>query len=294
MMRIVSLVPSITEGLCMLGLQGSIVGVTDYCTAPAEAVRGKERMGGTKNPRVERVVELRPDLVIVNTDENRKATAQELEARGLKILVTQTDSLDEVEATWTQLGEATGKQEEAAREWERIREARERNRERLKDAARVSALILVWKTPWMASGAGTYVESLLECCGFDNVMSGVKTKWVRVDLTAQLTSNTQPTSNTETSPTIEPGPTTEPLNYSGGAKKIIYPLPRVPDVVLLPTEPFAFSETDRDDFAQLVPRERVHVVDGQLLTWWLSRTVEGLEYFYQFQQDMAAKAQVNL
>src|ERR1700737_4035034 len=72
MMRVVSLVPSITEALCMLGLQDSIVGVADYCTAPAEAVRGKERVGGTKNPRVARVLELRPDLVIVNTDENRK------------------------------------------------------------------------------------------------------------------------------------------------------------------------------------------------------------------------------
>jgi iron complex transport system substrate-binding protein len=269
MMRIVSLVPSITEGLCMLGLQDSIVGVTDYCTAPAEAIVGKERVGGTKNPRVARILELRPDLVIVNTDENRKATVQELEARGMKILVTQTDSLDEVEATWTQLGEATGKQEAAARERERIREARERNRERLKGETRVSALILVWKTPWMASGAGTYVESLLECCGFDNVMSGVKSKWVRVAF------------NTE------PAPATEPFHHSSGAKKIIYSLPRVPDVVLLPTEPFAFSETDRDDFAQLLPRERVHVVDGQLLTWWLSRTVEGLEYFCEVHERIA-------
>jgi hypothetical protein len=267
----------------MLGLQESIVGVTDYCTAPAEAVREKERVGGTKNPRVERVVELRPDLVIVNTDENRQATVQELEARALKILVTQTDSLDEVEATWTQLGEATGKQEEAARERQRIREARERNRARMKDAARVSALILVWKTPWMASGAGTYVESLLERCGFDNVMGGVQTKWVRVDLTTPSTSTTQPAPNTE------PIPAAEPFNYSGGAKKIIYSLPRVPDVVLLPTEPFAFSETDRDDFALLLPRERVHVVDGQLLTWWLSRTVEGLEYFYEFHEGIIKK-----
>jgi iron complex transport system substrate-binding protein len=258
MMRIVSLVPSITEALCMLGLQDSIVGVTDYCTAPAEAVRGKKRVGGTKNPRVARVFELRPDLVIVNTDENRKATAQELEELGLRILVTQTDNLDEVEATWTQLGAATGKEEEAARQRERIREARERNRERIKDAPRVSALIMVWKSPWIASGAGTYVESLLESSGIDNVMARVKTKWIRVGLT------------------------TVPAPSAGDPKKITYALPQVPDVVLLPNEPFAFNETHRDDFVHLLPRERVHVVDGELLTWWLSRTVEGLEYFRVF------------
>jgi ABC-type Fe3+-citrate transport system substrate-binding protein len=258
MMRVVSLVPSITEALCMLGLQDSIVGVTDYCTAPVEAVRGKERVGGTKNPQLARVLELRPDLVIVNTDENRKATAQELEQLGLRILVTQTDNLDEVEATWTQLGEATGKQTLARHERERIRLARERNRERIKDTPRVSALIMVWKSPWIASGAGTYVESLLESSGIDNVMAGVKTKWIRVGLT------------------------TEPAASAGDLKKITHALPQVPEVVLLPNEPFAFNETHRDDFVHLLPREQVHVVDGELLTWWLSRTVEGLDYFYEF------------
>ncbi len=85
----------------MLDLEDSIVGVTNFCTAPAKAIRQKARIGGTKNPDVRRIVALRPDLVIVNTDENRLTTAQELETLGLRILVTRTDSLDEVEATWT-------------------------------------------------------------------------------------------------------------------------------------------------------------------------------------------------
>jgi ABC-type Fe3+-hydroxamate transport system substrate-binding protein len=123
---------------------------------------------------------LRPDLVIVNTDENRLTTAQELEALGLKILVTQTDSLDQVEITWTQLGEASGTQALADRERERISHARNRNRQRLRNAPRLSALIMVWRSPWMASGAGAYMESLLESCGIDNVLSNVKTKWIRV------------------------------------------------------------------------------------------------------------------
>src|SRR5260370_20166222 len=141
MIRIVSLVPSITEALCMLCLADSIVGVTDFCTAPAQALRQKARLGGTKNPDLRRVTELRPDLVIVNTDENRLATAQELEALGLKILVTQTDSLDQVEAAWTQLGEANGPQALAARERDRISWARERNPQRLQPEPRLNALI---------------------------------------------------------------------------------------------------------------------------------------------------------
>ena len=164
-MRIVSLVPSITEALCLLGLHDSIVGVTDFCKAPPAVVREKTRIGGTKNPRLRRIAELRPDLVIVNTDENRLETAQNLEALGLRILVTQTDSLDEVEATWTLLGEATGQKKLAVRERDRIREARERNRQRMQNVAPLTALIMVWKSPWMASGSGTYMESLLESCG---------------------------------------------------------------------------------------------------------------------------------
>jgi iron complex transport system substrate-binding protein len=267
MARIVSLVPSITEALCMLGLQDSIVGVTDFCIAPAQVVRQKTRIGGTKNPDLRRIAELRPDLVIVNTDENRLTTAQELEALGLKILVTQTDSLDQVEATWTQLGEATGTQALADLERERISHARDRNRQRLRNAPRLSALIMVWKSPWMASGADTYMESLLESCGIDNVLSNVRTKWIRVALT------------------------TEPLAEDGSAlSKPTYPLPRIPDAVFLPTEPFAFTEAHRGDFAHLLPIERVHVVDGELLSWWLSRTVEGLEHFYQLHQRLTAKA----
>src|SRR5258708_18356201 len=262
-MRIVSLVPSISEALCMLGLEDSIVGVTYFCTAPAPLVRQKTRVGGTKVPDLRRVTELRPDLVVVNTDENRLATAQELEALGLRILVTQTDSLDQVEATWTQLGEATGKRALAASERKRISRARERNRQRLQNEPRLRALIMVWKSPWMASGSGTYMESLLESCGIDNVLANIKTKWIRVALTTQLPGN----------------------GYAAGSRPI-YSLPRIPDVVFLPTEPFSFTQAHRDDFVHLVPRERVHVVDGELLSWWLSRTVEGLEHFYQLHQKL--------
>jgi ABC-type Fe3+-citrate transport system substrate-binding protein len=268
MMRIVSLVPSITEALCQLGLEDSIVGVTDFCTAPAQVVRQKARVGGTKNPDLRLVAELRPDLVIVNTDENRLTTARALEARGLKIVVTQTDSLDQVEAAWTQLGEALGRQGFAARERERISRARERNRQRLQDERRLRALIMVWKSPWMASGSGTYIESLLESCGIDNVLAHIKTKWIRVTLS--------------TSPI--------PEEQATHATRPSYALPQIPEVVLLPTEPFTFTENHRDDFAHLLPRERVHVVDGELLSWWLSRTAEALEHFYQLHQDLTAKA----
>src|SRR5258708_24786171 len=266
MIRIVSLVPSITEALCMLGLQDSIVGITEFCTAPAQVLHKKGRIGGTKDRGLRGVGEVCLELGIVNSDENRLTTARELDAMGLRILVTQTESLDQVEEAWTQLGEALGRKALAARERERITRARERNRQRLRNGPRMRALIMVWKSPWMASGSGTYMESLLESCGIDNVLANIKTKWIRVALTTQLPGN----------------------GYAAGSRPI-YSLPRIPDVVFLPTEPFSFTETHCDDFAHLLPRERVHVVDGYLLSWWLSRTVEGLEHFYQLHQRLSAK-----
>jgi hypothetical protein len=110
------------------------------------------------------------------------------------------------------------------------------------------------------------MESLLESCGIENVMAGVKTKWIRVALT------------------------TEPVRVEKAIhpSRPTYSLPYVPDVVLLPTEPFRFTEEHRDDFAELLPRERVQVVDGELLFWWLSRTTEGLEHFRQLREKLTA------
>ena len=70
--RIVSLVPSLTETLVTLGARGRLVGVTDYCIHPAEAIRDIPRVGGTKNPSITRILELSPDLVIANAEENEK------------------------------------------------------------------------------------------------------------------------------------------------------------------------------------------------------------------------------
>ena len=250
-MRIVSLVPSITEALCMLELEESLVGVTDYCVHPGSAVEKIPRVGGTKNPRVQQITELRPDLVIVNTDENRRATFDSLKASGLNVLVTQTDSLDEVEEAWIQIGEATGREEFAAKHREQIVSARARNRAALGDMDCIRTLIPVWRDPWMASGSGTYMESLLSECGFHNVLSQAGDKWVKIALPSS-------------------------------SQRDACVLPERPEAVLLPTEPYPFTDQDRNSFVDIaVPPANVHLVNGVLLSWWLSRTVAALEHFRQ-------------
>ena len=244
--RLVSLVPSVTEALSMLGLEDAICGITDYCLHPAAVVSSKRRIGGTKNPRLREIVDLRPDLVIVNTDENRLQTHEALIAAGLKVLVTQTDSLDEVEEAWRQLGEATGAAARAEEYRERIAAARERNRRLLRGVRPLPTLVPVWRDPWIVSGSGTYMESLLAECGFRNIMASTETKWVRVPLE--------------------------------GTPAGALALPERPEVVLLPSEPYSFGEEDRRTFPG-GQGMTIRLVDGVLLSWWLSRTEAALEHF---------------
>src|SRR6266849_1180955 len=86
--RVVSLVPSVTESLFDLNIGTRVVGVTDYCTRPADAVSKLPRLGGTKNPNIEAIVALHPDLVIMNQEENRQEDAEALQAAGVPVWVT--------------------------------------------------------------------------------------------------------------------------------------------------------------------------------------------------------------
>ncbi len=262
-MRIVSLVPSITLALHQLGLDDQLVGVTDYCIHPEELVKRLPRVGGTKNPDLEKIRGLRPDLVIANTDEQRAETLQELEAGPWDVLVTETDSLQETADTWDALGAATGKQDEARAQRRILEKALDRARARMNKRPRLDALVPVWKNPWMAAGGGTYLGDLLAACGFCNILADVEEKWVLFALT------------TDEHEAKQQRPTKGPFK-----DRTLLALPRSPDVVLLPTEPYAFKEADRETFAGIgVPADLVFIVDGERLTWWLSHTAKALDHF---------------
>jgi ABC-type Fe3+-hydroxamate transport system substrate-binding protein len=257
-MQIVSLVPSVTEALCMLGLEDALVGITDYCLHPAQILASKVRVGGTKNPRIRDIQALNPHLVIVNTDENRIQTFETLTSLGLHVLVTSTDSLDEVEAAWPQLGDATGTMGLARQYREQIAAARASTREALRGVRPLSTLILVWRDPWMASGSGTYMESLTAECGFRNVLSQCDRKWTKVA-----------------------------LNWNKSNDGLV--LPERPELILLPSEPYHFDEADRDSLVELgFLREQIMFVDGVLLSWWLSRTAQALKQFRELRMAREA------
>lgn len=110
--RIVSLAPGITETLYALDLDDKIVGVTTFCNWPVKA-RTKTRIGGFTNPSVEKIVSLKPDLILATADGNRKETIQQLERIGLSVYVTNPTDMQGVLRCIIHIGEITDRKRTA-------------------------------------------------------------------------------------------------------------------------------------------------------------------------------------
>ena len=240
--RIVSLVPSITETLFSLGLGASIAGVTDYCVHPAEGVREKPKLGGTKNPRLDELLALSPDLVIANREENRRRDVERLEAAGVAVFVTDARDVEAAIRELEVFGELTERAREARSIAEGVRDALRVARESRPDPA-PRVVSLVWRRPWMAVGGDSFAHALVSECGGLNPFEESERRYPRVD--------------------------------EGDLEAA------APDVILLPTEPYAFGEAERQELLALdcpaARSGRIHVIEGELLTWYGPRMARALE-----------------
>lgn len=163
--RIVSLVPSLTEALFAFGLGERVVGVTDWCVHPAGDVADLPKVGGTKNPDLARVDELRPDLVIANHEENTRRDVERMRAAGLEVWVTYPRTLAEAVETlraFAGLGADPSPLEAAVAPVEAWLA-------RSPPGNPVPYFCPIWKSPWMSIGADTYANDLLRHCGGRNV-----------------------------------------------------------------------------------------------------------------------------
>ncbi|MFE2986463.1 helical backbone metal receptor [Streptomyces sp. NPDC059262] len=162
--RVVSLVPSLTEAVAVT-LPGALVGATDWCTHPADLGSGLVRIGGTKNPDVERIIALAPDLVIANEEENRAPDLAALRAAGLDVLVTEIrdlpGALRELERVLRACGSPRRPRwlDEAAAAWDGLGPP----------TRRLRAAVPVWRRPWMVLGRDTFAGDVLARLGVDNV-----------------------------------------------------------------------------------------------------------------------------
>jgi ABC-type Fe3+-hydroxamate transport system substrate-binding protein len=173
--RVVSLVPSITETLFELGAGEAVAGITDWCIFPPGLTL--PRVGGTKNPRIDEIRALTPDLVYVNSEENLERHADAI-SEFAPLFVSEPKSVDDVAALLTAMGE--------------LHERRQRARELVAelDAARFQTepftfLVPIWKRPWMWCGGDTYVSSLVESVGGRNLLRG-RERYPAMDLDCAL------------------------------------------------------------------------------------------------------------
>lgn len=162
--RIVSLVPSLTETLFELGLGNKIVGVTDYCIFP-EIPSVTPRLGGTKRPNIDRIRELRPDIVYVNVEENIRRHAEAIESFA-PVFATEPARVRDVRVLLEQLGRIHRREERAA-EWVRQMDF---VTERASGRETFTFACPIWKDPWMWCGGDTYVSDLIATVGGRNVL----------------------------------------------------------------------------------------------------------------------------
>ncbi|MGW7819419.1 helical backbone metal receptor [Streptomyces puniciscabiei] len=172
-MRVVSLVPSLTEAVA-LTLPGVLVGATDWCSRPTGL--DVTRIGGTKNPELDRILALAPDLVIANEEENRAPDLGALRAAGCDVLVTEVRSVPQAFAELARVLGACGapgrphwlKEAEAA--WAALPEPAERR----------TAVVPVWRRPWMVLGRDTFAGDVLARLGVDHLYAGHPDRYPRV------------------------------------------------------------------------------------------------------------------
>lgn len=165
--RVVSLVPSLTETLFAIGAGDAVAGATSYCIFPEEQLRDIPRVGGTKNPRIDRIRELAPDVVYVNLEENLRPHAEAI-AEFAPVFATEPKTVDGAAALIEVLGEIHGRQAEAGRFVDAI--AGER-RALQAPGRRFTFACPIWKSPWMWCGADTYVSDLVVAAGGENVLA---------------------------------------------------------------------------------------------------------------------------
>jgi len=174
--RIVSLVPSLTELLFDLGLGRIVVGRTRFCIHPAEFIEKVPVVGGTKNPRLDKIRKLAPDLIIANKEENRKEDVEELQ-KDFEVMVTEIDTIDEALFAIHDIGWTCGVQDQAKELISKIRQ----QMEQVPDEPPMSAAYFIWRDPWMSVGRDTYIHSVLDHWKLKNVY-GSQTRYPKTTL----------------------------------------------------------------------------------------------------------------
>ncbi len=256
-LRVVSLVPSETENVATLTSVSLLVGRTEFCVEPAEAVRQIPTIGGTKNAKVPEVIALRPDLVLANKEENTRHNVEALIAAGVPVFVSFPQRVREIPAHLRTLGWLLSAEADAERHATELETAIEEATQ--PRTARPRVFVPIWDDPLMSFNNDTYAGDLLALSGFENVCGERDRRYpLRADL----------------DPTASANATERDRRYPRLSRDEL--VSRNPDLVLLPDEPWPYTDSDRVRFELVPNRTRVEQVDGKDLFWMGVRSADAL------------------
>lgn len=260
--RIVSLVPSLTEAVFMLAAGAKLVGRTEWCVRPPGKVDSIPALGGTKNPDVARIIDLRPDAVLASREENTRHRVLDI-ADHVPVWLASPRGPEDVPDLWRELGAITGREAAGERLARRVAATLEEVQgwsRRIQGGARF--LYLVWKHPWIAAGPDTYISRLLETSGLRNALPPGPERFPKLDDAALLGDGI--------------------------------------DVYLFSTEPFAFElprdlgplwvagAGDSEGWLRIREGRLGGMVDAQPLSWYPSLAEKGLAYARELRRRIDA------
>ena len=248
--RIVSLVPSLTELVCELGLAGSLVGRTGFCVHPRAVLKTVPKLGGTKDVNLERLRALAPTHVIVNIDENRKDCVEEIARFVPHVVVTHPCRPEDNLPLYRLFGAMFGRAAEADALTAELEAAIELARAAGGGLPREKVLYLIWREPWMTVAPDTYISASLAMVGWDS--------W--------------------------PAPG-DGVRYPAFA----WDAPWLAEVerVFLSSEPYRFRDAHVAEVAGLAGRP-ARLIDGEMTSWYGSRAAAGLRYLAALRRELAS------
>ncbi len=251
-LRIISLVPSQTELLFYLGLDEEVVGITKFCPDnecrdPDKQFRKKPRIGGTKQFNMVKIAELQPDLIIGNLEENEKEQMEVLFKR-YPVWMSDIKTLEDALDMIEQVGLLVGKTAAAQVLQKQIKD-------QFLNLKAQTALIqpkkrvayFIWRKPYMLAASDTFIDQMLHWAGFENAFH-----------------------NKKRYPIVNK----EDLQKSN------------PDVILLSSEPFPFSEKHFPELHEICPKATISVVDGEMFSWYGNRLLHAPAYFSNLQVSL--------
>jgi ABC-type Fe3+-hydroxamate transport system substrate-binding protein len=252
--RIVSLVPSLTELLFELGLGAQVVGRTAWCVRPSPAIRKIKSLGGPKRINMRRLADIAPTHVLLNIDENPKEMADEIARLGIRTVVTHPIAPEDNPPLYRLIGGVFGRARETERLAERFGVARARLAQAAKALPARRVVYLIWMNPWMTVSDDTYIARTLAAANWRTLGHDPERRY----------------------PTIEIDPA------------IIDDA----DMILFATEPFPFKQRHIDDFVRDFPNAagKARLVEGDLLSWYGSRAIAGLDYLRELATEFAVDA----